>query len=111
MTVRLGQYAKYLLLSFFTFLALYPIFLMIVSSFKSNMEILTEPLGLPHSLSIENYVSVWEKVNFGAYVWNSIYVSGLSVFFILFISSLAAFYLSRYTFRWNSYVLFFFMIG
>ncbi|WNC15377.1 carbohydrate ABC transporter permease [Brevibacillus brevis] len=111
MSLRIGLYAKYLVLLLFSFLALYPIFLMIISSFKSNMEILTSPLGLPHSLAGANYAEVWERVNFGAYVWNSVYVSALSVFFILFLSSLAAFYLSRYPFRWNPYVLFFFMLG
>ncbi|RNB83560.1 carbohydrate ABC transporter permease [Brevibacillus panacihumi] len=111
MTARFGQYAKYLILLLFSFLMLYPVFLMISSSFKSNLEILTSPLGLPHSFSFENYVLVWEKVSFGSYVWNSVYVSALSVFFILFISSLAAFYLSRFSFRWNPFVLFFFMIG
>ncbi|MED1785705.1 carbohydrate ABC transporter permease [Brevibacillus fortis] len=111
MTARIGQYAKYIVLLFFAFLALYPIFLMIVSPLKSNLDILTSPLGLPSFFSLDNYIEVWEKVNFEAYMWNSIYVSGMSVFFILFISSLAAFYLSRYSFRWNSYVLFFFMLG
>ncbi|CAJ1004273.1 MULTISPECIES: carbohydrate ABC transporter permease [Bacillales] len=111
MTARLGQFAKYLVLLVFSVLMLYPVFLMIASSFKSNLEILTSPLGLPASLSLENYKLVWEKVNFGAYVWNSVYVSGLSVLLILFLSSLAAFYLSRYPFRWNPYVLFFFMLG
>ncbi|MEJ8548237.1 carbohydrate ABC transporter permease [Brevibacillus borstelensis] len=111
MTTKIGQMAKYLILLLFSFLALYPIFLMISSSFKSNLEILTSPLALPTSFSFENYTMVWDKVNFGAYIWNSVYVSGLSVFLIIFLSSLAAFYLSRYKFRWNPYILFFFMLG
>jgi raffinose/stachyose/melibiose transport system permease protein len=52
MTERLGHYAKYLVLVFFSFLALYPVFLMISSSFKSNLDILTSPLGLPSSFCI-----------------------------------------------------------
>lgn len=110
-TARFGQCVKYVVLVLFSLVALYPIFLMIVSSLKSNMEILASPLGLPHAFSLANYVDVWERVSFGTYGWNSIYVSGLSVFFILFISSMAVFYLARYPFRWNPYVLFFFMLG
>ncbi|QQE74903.1 carbohydrate ABC transporter permease [Brevibacillus composti] len=111
MASRIGQFAKYLVLLIFSFFALYPIFLMIASSFKSNIDILTAPLAPPETFSLENYKLVWNKVNFGAYIWNSVYVSGLSVFLILFLSSMAAFYLSRYPFRWNPYVLFFFMLG
>ncbi|MGG4444626.1 hypothetical protein [Brevibacillus fortis] len=63
MTARIGQFAKYIVLLFFAFLALYPIFLMIVSPLKSNLDILTSPLGLPSSFSLDNYIEVWEKVN------------------------------------------------
>lgn len=111
MAGRLGQFAKYLILSLFSLAVLYPFFLMISSSLKSNLEILTSPLGLPSRFTLENYIQVWEKVSFGKYVWNSVYVSGLSVFLILFISSLAAFYLSRFPFRWNAFILFFFLVG
>ncbi|GIN40217.1 MULTISPECIES: carbohydrate ABC transporter permease [Heyndrickxia] len=111
MIKRFPQTIKYTILLIFSFLALYPVFLMIVSSFKSNLEILTSPLGLPKSFSLENYLTVWNKVNFSGYLWNSIYVSALSIFLILFVSSLAAYYLSRYAYKWNTYILFFFMLG
>ncbi|WP_026691324.1 carbohydrate ABC transporter permease [Alteribacter aurantiacus] len=107
----LVQGIKYTTLFFFTFIFLYPIFLMIVSSFKTNMEIFTSPLSLPESLTFENYVEVWNVVRFSDYIWNSIFVSGMSVFIVLFVSSMAGYYLSRYSFKWNGFILFFFMIG
>lgn len=108
---KFKQPFKYFILIFFTFIALYPIFLMFISSVKPNIEILTAPLSLPKVMTFDNFVMVWEKVNFGSYIWNSVYVSALSIFLILFFSSLAAFYLSRYDFKWNSFILFFFMLG
>ena len=105
------QFFKYFILILMTFIIAYPIFLMISSSFKSKLEIFTSPLGLPEKLSFENYQIVWEKVNFSDYIWNSIIVSSASVFIVIFVSSLAAFYLSRYSFKWNPIILFFFMIG
>ncbi|HET7626824.1 MAG TPA: carbohydrate ABC transporter permease [Bacillales bacterium] len=112
--MQLSSYSKplrYVILGVFAFIFLYPIFLMIVSSFKSDVEILTHPLELPKHFSLENFVEVWQKVQFSDYVWNSVLVTGVSIFFILFIGSLAAFYLSRYSFKWNKFLLFFFMIG
>lgn len=111
MALRVQQTIKYVILLFFTFLVLYPVFLMITSSFKTKMEIMTEPLGLPHSFSFDNYIEVWNKVKFSSYFLNSLLVSALSVFLILFISSLAAFYLTRYNYRWNKFLLLFFMFG
>ncbi|MGM8215108.1 carbohydrate ABC transporter permease [Bacillaceae bacterium W0354] len=105
------QGIKYLVLLFFGFIFLYPIFVMIMSSFKSNLEIFTNPLSLPESFSLDNYKEVWHVVNFSDYIWNSIFVSAASVFIVLLVSSMAGYYLSRYTFKWNPYILFFFMVG
>lgn len=94
-----------------TMVTFYPIFLMIISSFKTKLEIFTSPLGLPKKFSFENYAIVWDKVNFSGYLWNSLVVSIISVSIVIFVSSLAGFYLARYKFKWNPFVLFFFMIG
>lgn len=102
---------KYITLFIVTIVIFYPIFLMIISSFKSKMEIFTSPLSWPSSFNFENYAIVWEKVNFSGYFWNSLIVSFFSVFIVLFVSSLAGFYLARYHFKWNPFILFFFMIG
>lgn len=84
---------------------------MFSSSFKTNIEIFTTPLSLPKSFSFENFIEVWDVVNFSNYIWNSIIVSSASVFIVLFVSSLAGFYLARYPFKWNTAILLFFMIG
>lgn len=110
-TNPLLQIIKYVVLALFTFVFGYPIFLMIVSSFKENAEIFTNPLSLPTSFNLDNYIEVWEVVNFSNYIVNSIIVSSASVFIVLFVSSLAGYYLSRYRFKWNPYLLAFFMIG
>jgi raffinose/stachyose/melibiose transport system permease protein len=109
--LRLKQVLKYVVLILFSLLFVYPIFLMIMSSFKTNLDIMTHPLGLPTSLSLENYVTVWKKVHFADYFLNSLIISSTSVLIILFVSSMAAFYLARYTFRWNGLLLMLFMLG
>ncbi|GGP12051.1 carbohydrate ABC transporter permease [Oceanobacillus neutriphilus] len=110
-TNPLLQIIKYAVLALFTFVFGYPIFLMIVSSFKENAEIFTNPLSLPTSFNLDNYIEVWEVVNFSNYIVNSLIVSSSAVFIVLFVSSLAGYYLSRYRFKWNPYLLGFFMIG
>jgi len=105
------QFLKYIILVFFTFIFGYPIFLMFASSFKENVDIFTKPLSLPSSFNLDNYIEVWNVVNFSDYVWNSIMVSSASVFIVLFVSSMAGYYLARYKFKWNPFLLIFFMIG
>src|SRR5699024_868226 len=89
----------------------YPIFLMLTSSFKTNSEIFTNPLSLPTSLSLDNYKEVLEVVDFSSYIWNSIIVTSVSLFIVLFVSSLAGYYLARFSFKWNFILLLFFMAG
>jgi len=108
---RLRQTIKYIILIGYSFLALYPIFLMISSSFRTSLEIMKDPLGLPTSLSFDNFVEVWNVANFQDYFFNSVFVSAVSVFSILLVSSLGAFYLTRYSFKWSKLLLVFFMFG
>lgn len=111
MKQRLLKLITYAILILFSFISLYPILLMMLSSFKTKQEITRSPLGMPSSLSLDNFIEVWHKVRFSDYFLNSVVVSGISIVIILLISSMAAFYLSRYNFRWNAGLLFFFMLG
>lgn len=112
MNTRIGARSlQYLLAYLFALLSIYPIWLMIANSFKSTAEIYTDPLGLPASFSFTNYRKLWETVPFADYLINSIIVSAASVILTLICSSLAAFYLARFAFRWNGFLYFFFLLG
>ncbi|WNC16192.1 carbohydrate ABC transporter permease [Brevibacillus brevis] len=106
-----GRAAQYVIAYLFMLVALYPIVLMIASSFKTNMEIFSNPLSLPSSFSFETYKKLWETVPFADFLWNSIFVSGVSVLLITVFSALAAFYLARFSFKWSGLLYFFFLIG
>ncbi|SEA67992.1 raffinose/stachyose/melibiose transport system permease protein [Thalassobacillus cyri] len=92
-------------------ISLYPLFLMIMSSFKPSNEIFMNPLSLPKSFSLEPYRNLLEQVPFMTYFYNSVVVSVTAVLLILICGSLAAFYIARYTFWWNNALFFFFLMG
>jgi raffinose/stachyose/melibiose transport system permease protein len=102
---------QYLFAYLFMLVAIYPIFLMITSSFKTNAEILSNPLGLPGSFSLAPYRKLWEAVPITDFLLNSVLVSVASVALILLVSSLASFYIARFSFKWNGFLYFFFLIG
>ncbi|MFD0693212.1 carbohydrate ABC transporter permease [Paenibacillus sp. GCM10027628] len=91
--------------------SLYPIFLMLTSSLKTNIQILKNPLSLPISMSFSAYNKLIHQIPFGTYFWNSLVVSVVSVVFILLFAVLASFYIARYPFRWNGALFFFFLLG
>lgn len=95
----------------FALLSLYPVFLMIASSFKTTVTILTDPLALPTKLSFAAYAKLLDVLPFGRFLWNSVFVSVISVLIILIACSLAAYYVARTSFRWNGILLFVFLLG
>ncbi|MCG1021218.1 carbohydrate ABC transporter permease [Sutcliffiella horikoshii] len=101
----------YIIAFAFATISLYPILLMVLSSFKPSAEIFMNPLSFPKSFSLDTYRKLLEEVPFGTYFFNSVFVSVISVLLILITTSLAAFYIARYTFWWNNILFFFFLMG
>jgi len=90
---------------------LYPIFLMLYSSLKSNIDILKSPLSLPKSLNFTSYALLLEKLPYFQYMKNSAIVSVTAVLLIMCFGALASFYIARYPFRWNGALFFYFLTG
>ncbi|MET4561133.1 raffinose/stachyose/melibiose transport system permease protein [Lysinibacillus parviboronicapiens] len=92
-------------------ISLYPILLMMLSSFKTSVEIYKNPLGLPTSFSLDTYRTLLSKIPFTTYFMNSVFVSIVSVVLIVIICSLASFYIARFKFSWNNALFFIFLLG
>jgi len=59
--------------------------------------------------TLDNYRDAWERGNFGQYFVNSLYITVPAVLLTLFLSSLVAFVLARFSFRFNLALLGFFL--
>ncbi|KPN95107.1 carbohydrate ABC transporter permease [Lysinibacillus sp. ZYM-1] len=92
-------------------ISLYPILLMILSSFKKSVDIYKDPLGFPTSFSLDTYRTLLSKIPFTTYFMNSIFVSIVSVVLIVVVCSLASFYIARFKFSWNHALFFIFLLG
>jgi raffinose/stachyose/melibiose transport system permease protein len=114
MTLR-GEFVKngatQAVLALNAFIMVYPLFVMIMSSFKTNKEIFTSPFALPNSFSLANIEKVWTDTNFVRYLANSVGVTATSIALILLLGTMAAYAIARYEFRGNSFVLMFFLSG
>lgn len=108
-TIRNG--AIQLLLAVNAVIMVYPLFVMVTSSFKTNAEIFSSPLSLPTHFSTANLEKVWTETNFVRYLANSVGITAASVALILLFSTLAGYAIARYRFRLSSLVLMFFLSG
>jgi raffinose/stachyose/melibiose transport system permease protein len=107
-SVRTLQYAFACLCAFGS---LYPIFLMLTSSLKTNIQIFKNPVGLPTSISFKAYDKLIHQIPYFTYFLNSALVSIGAVALILACGAFASFYIARYPFRWNPALFFFFLLG
>jgi raffinose/stachyose/melibiose transport system permease protein len=85
----------------YTLIALFPVFVILINSFKERRSIFREPLALPDadSFSLIGYETVMRQGDFFLYFQNSMIVTVASLFFILLFGAMAAYALSEYRFR------------
>lgn len=90
----------YLVEAFVIVICVFPIIWVILSSFRTNAEILAGPFTLPASFEagIEAYSYLFEKYRFMLYFKNSLITSVLSTVIALICFSMAAFVLAKYRF-------------
>ena len=55
--------------------------------------------------NLKNYKAVFEKFDFGIYLWNSTFIVVVSVLLALFVNSMAAFALSKYDFKGRDFII------
>lgn len=61
------------------FIALFPLLLVLLNSFKTHLEILKNPLTFPEKFHFENYAYSWKVGKFGEGFINSIKLSGTAI--------------------------------
>lgn len=109
---RLSVLGSYLLLTLLALLFIAPIVFMIVGSFKPDELVLSEAgtlkAFLPTQASFQNYRDVFERVNFGRFLFNSLLITSLIVLAGLLVNSLAGYAFARL--RWRGRALIFAVI-
>ena len=90
---------------------LYPIFMMVLSGFKTTPEIFMSPFSLPERLNTENFQVIWNKTDVPRYFLNSVIVTLSSIILLLVTGTMAAYAIARYKFRGTLMVSLFFLSG
>jgi raffinose/stachyose/melibiose transport system permease protein len=93
--------------------ALFPIVLILINSFKERPAIFGQPFALPNAetFSLIGYDTVFSRANFGIYFLNSTIVTVSALLLTLWIGSMAAYALAEYKFRGNTLLALFLSIG
>jgi len=93
--------------SFIIFVLVY----MIYNSLREKSDILGNTLGKPKDLSLQNYIALFVNDHFEKYFFNSLLILIASILLLIFLSSMVAYGLGRYQFRFNKSLRVFFLLG
>jgi raffinose/stachyose/melibiose transport system permease protein len=88
----------YFVLGFVVIVSTLPIIWVMISSFKTNAQIMNDPFSLPTSLSFKAYMDVFEQYNLLQYSMNSLLIAVVSTTISLFIFSMGAYVIAKYDF-------------
>jgi multiple sugar transport system permease protein len=96
--------STYLLLTIVVTLVLFPIYWMLITSFKMPREIMRTPTLWPELFTWRNYDELINEKGFLKYIKNSLIVASCVTVISLFISSFAAYSLVRFKYRFKGVI-------
>ena len=95
----------------YSLIIIIPLYYVFISSFKSNIEIFTCPLGLPSYWSLDNFFKAQEQVNILGAIFVSAQIVLASEILCLILGFLAAYSIARFQVREVRWVEIFFGAG
>ncbi|MBN1563699.1 MAG: carbohydrate ABC transporter permease [Anaerolineae bacterium] len=119
----LGNLAPHLILIPYSFLALFPLGLIIINSLKDRRDLFKHPYQMPiwysfdggfhitNIASTSGYEQVFERADVLLYFKNSLVVAGGALFLILLTGSMISFALAEYRFRGSRFLALYMTIG
>ncbi len=103
---------KVIFLFILTIIWLIPLFVALVTAFRSNDDLLLRGfLSWPNSLSIQSFIDAWERGGLSKFIPNSFIITLPSLVLTLFLSSLSAYALARFRFPFRRFIFYIFVGG
>lgn len=76
-------------------MVLFPVYIILLNSFKTKGEMLNSILSLPTTFTFDNYISTFGKLKYVSRVINTLFITVFSVLGIVFCSALAGYKIAR----------------
>lgn len=100
---------KAVVLIILLFLYVVPFLFVLINSFKTRTQIITNPLNFAESLNFKNYINAFDKMNYMHAFKNSLIVTVVSVILIVLLASMTAYILVRKNWKFTKYMFFIFV--
>lgn len=109
--IRLSDIIIFVLTLVLACLFIIPVIFAFVSAFKTNGEILANPLALPSNWSFANFVDLFQRTDFFTATWHSVFLTVVSEVLIIFVVPMGAYAIERRSTKVTKLVYTFFLAG
>jgi raffinose/stachyose/melibiose transport system permease protein len=108
---KLSLAVKYVMLGIFSFICLYPLLWLALSSFKTNTELYENPWGLPQNFGFDNYIQAITEGHILQYFFNSVIIAVTAVVAAVFLSSMVSYAIARMKWKLSKLTMHVFLMG
>jgi len=105
---KIGSHA---VLCLWGLVVLFPLYIMVINSFKDKRSIYTNTFGLPEEWNFSNYTDVLSSGDFLVYFKNSLIAVLLSLVLMLLIGAMASYALAQWRGKYSAVIYFFLVAG
>ncbi|MSC83646.1 carbohydrate ABC transporter permease [Eubacterium sp. am_0171] len=100
----IGKLGRIVFLVFIIAISTVPLLWTLVSSFKTNKEIMDSAFSLLVSINLDNYIMAFKYSPLGTYFWNTFIITVFCIFFGLIIFSMSAYVFARFEFKGKNFL-------
>ncbi len=108
---KLATVVTYFILTLWSAVVLFPVWTMLVNSIKPKRDIFRNPFNFPKHVTFDGFISAWNAGQFDLYFRNSLFITIVTLFLILFLGSLAAYALANWKSKFSSLIYLAFIAG
>lgn len=102
---------KYIFLTLVLVFSAFPLFQVLINSFKTDADVKTMPIGLPPRWVFNNYQDAWEIGGYARAYLNSFLIGGCTIIIVLTVVGLGAYSLSKLHFKLRGFFTAYFFVA
>ena len=101
---KIYYYFKWIIIILFVIYAVFPFLWLVLTSLKTNAELLDNPFSLPNKFQFNNYKEAVTAAGLGQLILNSLIISSIATFINIIFSSMFAYSISRHNFFGSNFL-------
>jgi len=109
--LTIGQIVVMVVLALLVLIVASPVLYALLNSFRSYSEITMDPMGLPTSFTLDNYVQLFQETDYGEALVNTLIITVATVVLLVAIVPMAAYGVERIGGRTSRFVYILFIAG